>query len=161
MNGETVSNTIFEQDVVLMLVPLRWAQSVADHLGELRAGRPASLSQDDMTETAINVNKQGTWTEAMVDRLVPQITYKAAMALIDECAQHAGEWITKTDVETKLSITPYQLRNELGAFSKLTKKVFNMTTPIWPMEWRKTAGTYYYRMSPTIAAWWKAARQGS
>jgi hypothetical protein len=46
-------------DVVLMPVPLRWAQEVASYLTELREGRSHSNPLDEATETTVSVPGQG------------------------------------------------------------------------------------------------------
>ena len=48
------------------------------------------------------------------------------------------------DVEERLGISAIQLRNELAALSKLTKRLFGQAT--WPMQYKKEQGSYYYRM---------------
>ena len=61
-------------------------------------------------------------------------------------------------METQLGISAIQLRNELAALSKLTKRLFGRAT--WPIQWKKEQGTYYYRMDDTKARWWRDCREG-
>jgi hypothetical protein len=69
----------------------------------------------------------------------------------------AGTWFIKSDVEERLGISAIQLRNELSALSKLTKRLFGQT--IWPMEYKKEQGSYYYRMGDKVARWWHSSRR--
>ena len=69
-----------------------------------------------------------------------------------------NSWAIKLDVEAQLGISAIQLRNELAALSKLTKRLFGKIT--WPIQWKKEQGSFYYRMDDTIAGWWRGCRAG-
>ena len=58
-----------------------------------------------------------------------------------------------------MGITPVQLRNELGALSKATKRLFEGV--IWPMQYKKEQGSYYYRMDEPVAQWWRTIRRSA
>lgn len=145
-------------DTVLLPVPLRHAQRVVDFLAELGSGR-LDTHNASATEVFVAVPGQGEWTQRMVDQLVSDLPdYPGVIALFDRCAGRAPGWVLKTDIEAEQGIAPTQLRNELSALSKKTKKIFDRANPIWPVEWKKEKGAYYYRMDETVASWWVTAR---
>lgn len=61
------------------------------------------------------------WSPTMIGRVVDAVSYDAVLALLDRCASQPGQWIPKAEVEEVCGVSPIQLRNELGAFSKKTK----------------------------------------
>ena len=150
-------------DMVLLPVDVRLVNQVHDYLTALREGRSPQdneiASVDD--EDSVFVTDQGRWTQSMVERLAEATPYEAVLALLDRCAQTPGRWIPKSEVEEAEGVSPIQLRNELGAFSKTTKRVFGGNTPIWPMEWKKERGAYLYRFDETVAQWWNLARRSA
>jgi hypothetical protein len=159
--GQLMCAAGWSEDTLLMPVPLQYVQAMADYLGELKSGRPASSSPAGEASESVIVYGQGGWNQPMVDKVAEATTYAGVLALIDRCAAKPGGWIAKEEIESELGISPIQLRNELGAFSKLTKRLFDYRNPIWPIEWRKERGVYRYRMEPLVAKWWTAARQTS
>lgn len=147
-------------DTVLMPVPLRHAQRVADYLASLAAGRMEAHGPSS-ADVFVAVTGQGEWTQRMVEQLVNDLPdYPGVVALFDRCAERPATWVMKTDIENEQGIAPTQLRNELAALSKKTKKIFDRANPIWPVEWKKEKGGYYYRMDATLASWWSLARGG-
>jgi hypothetical protein len=156
--GDDMENQVWGADTVLMPVPLRLAPQVAEYLAGLSTGTvtraegaPTSGSTHSLT-----VPGQGEWTPAMIADLSDATPYAGVVALLDRCAQSPGRWILKADVEEALGISAVQLRNELGAFSKLTKRLFGRA--IWPMQYKKQQGSYYYRMDDPAARWWLESR---
>jgi hypothetical protein len=156
--GDDMENQVWGADTVLMPVPLRLAPQVAEYLAGLSTGTvtraegaPTSGSTHSLT-----VPGQGEWTPAMIADLSDATPYAGVVALLDRCAQSPGRWILKADVEEALGISAVQLRNELGAFSKLTKRLFGRA--IWPMQYKKQQGSYYYRMDDPAASWWLDSR---
>ena len=127
----------WQNDVVLMPVPLRFAQEVAEFAATLASGKGANFPDVDVNVSeAVVVPDQGSWTRDMVDSLVDAVTYGAVLALIDRCAHRPGQWTPKSEVEEAHGFSPIQLRNELGALSKKTIKLFGTAT--WPMEWGRS-----------------------
>ena len=100
---------------------------------------------------------QGQWTPGMVADLADGTPYNGVIALLDRCAESPGTWVIKSDVEERLGISAIQLRNELAALSKLTKRLFGQN--IWPMQYKKEQGSYYYRMDDPVAKWWLDSRR--
>jgi len=151
-----VNTDVWNSDTVLIPVPLKWAPQVVEHLAGLRAGRTASAAPS--VGDAVQVPGQGEWSQDMVRTLVESVPYAGVLALFDRCAQVSGTWVIKSEVEQAEGISAIQMRNELGALSKLTKRTFQTDKPNWPLEWKKERGSYYYRMDEKVAAWWTEAR---
>ena len=154
---------VWQDENVLLPVPLRHIVEVARYKAALLAGEGGqsagvgSVAGDG--EPTVAIEGQGVWSAGMMGRLADAVTYDAVLALLDHCASKPGQWIPKAEVEEVGGISPIQLRNELGAFSKKTKKLFGEA--IWPMEWKKERGAYYYRLNPLVAQWWADARAKS
>jgi hypothetical protein len=154
--GEGMEATDWEAGTVLMPVPLRYAPQVAEYVAGLKAGRTIPQPEPDAAE-AVTVPGQGEWNMGMISDLADNLPYTGVIALLDRCANSPGSWIIKSDVEDALEISAVQLRNELGALSKLTKRLFGRIT--WPMQYKKEQGSYYYRMDDTAARWWLESRR--
>lgn len=144
---------------VLLSVPVRLAEQVAQIVADLKAGR--SLTQLDTASDAsiVEVPRQGLWNRHKVEALEDAVEYKGVRALFGHCARTPGSWVAKHEVENDLGISAIQLRNELGALSKLTKRLFGDAT--WPIEWNKHQGIYRYRMDDQMAMWWLEAAEAS
>lgn len=150
----------WQEGTVLLPVPLKHAQEVARFAAALAAGQvelSESVGSEEPIDPTVTVEGQGPWSQDMVARLADSVTYGAVLALLDECANRPGQWVAKAEVEEAGGISAIQLRNELGALSKKTRKLFGTVT--WPMEWRKVRGTYSYRMDGVVAGWWTQARK--
>ena len=143
--------------MVLLPVPLKYAHHVAEYSAALTSGRPIAKPTGLVDQESVNVPEQGCWTQEMVERLADAVTYDGVLALLDNCASRPGQWVPKADVETAGGFSAIQLRNELGAFSKKTRKLFGLV--IWPVEWKKERGFYSYRLDPVVAHWWATARK--
>ncbi|SEB48298.1 hypothetical protein SAMN04489844_0243 [Nocardioides exalbidus] len=159
--------TTWTTDTVLLPVPLKLAHRVAAFLESLEGENETPAARGDVgtvsdadADATVLVPDQGLWTEGMVRQLADGLTYPGVTALLDRCAAEPDRWVVKSDVEQAGGISPIQLRNELGALSKLTKRLFGGAAT-WPMQWRKGKGKYYYRMPAAVAEWWLAARAGS
>ena len=138
-------------------VPVRFVEQVAAYVTELKAGRTVTAT-DDSVET-VAVPDQGEWTQKMTEQLAAEVTYEGVLALIDRCGEKPGVWVPKSEVEESIGMDPLRLRNQLGALSKTTKRLFGRVT--WPMQWKKDGDRYIYKMDPTIAKWWTEARKSA
>lgn len=148
--------TSWPADYVLLPVPLAHAARVAEFAAGLaNHGAAAAFDADEHT---VYVTNQGTWTRAELQLLHGQLHYAGVIALLDQCAA-TNDWVAKHEIETALGITAIQLRNELGAFSKLTRRLLGDVR--WPMEWRKVRGVFQYRMDPNVAAWWREMQEAT
>ena len=145
------------EPMVFIQVELSIAARAIELVEALRSGAaPAAWS----TASEDVVLCQGVqWSADKVAAVADATTYAGVLALLDTLAAQPGAWIPKGVVERARDIAPVQLRNELGAFSKMLQRLFD--SKAWPMEWRKASGSYSYRMAPEIASWWRAARSGA
>jgi hypothetical protein len=95
----------------------------------------------------------GDLTERMVEQLADELSYPGVAALSARCAGSPREWMVNSAIEDAEGISPIQLRNELGALSKLTRRLVGEVT--WPVQWKKEQGKYRYRMDAQVAQWWR------
>lgn len=145
---------LWNADTVLMPVPMHAVHEVAGLLADLKSGK-AVRAERPAREPAVAVPGQGDWTQTMVDSLADDLSYPGVSALFARCAGSPGEWVVKSVVEDAEGISPVQLRNELSALSKLTRRLFGKVT--WPLQYKKDQGKYYYRMDTQVAEWWLEA----
>lgn len=103
--------------------------------------------------------RQGSWTEAMLARFRREIyPYPSAVALLQFAAENAGTEVGYRDFIQQSSWTDVQVRSELGAISKIARKLFGKK--IWPIRTRQGSdGVMRYLMPEGIAEWWM--REGS
>jgi hypothetical protein len=156
-----MSEMVLVTHVVLMPVPLQFAPQVAEYVSGLIEGRTDALHTrvpGDVSPDGVSVPGQGQWTAKMLGELADGMPYTGVATLFDRCAETPNSWVIKSDVEKHLGISPIQLRNELAALSKLTKRLFGRAT--WPIQWKKERSSYYYRMDDTLARWWRDCREG-
>jgi hypothetical protein len=143
---------------VLMEVPLSLATRVADLLDEHEAvgERPHAVATDRCFVTG-----QGPWTSDEVELFAARVAargYDLIQALLAQTAASPDRWLVPDVGEVK---SPYHLRNQLSAMTKLIKKDFDGRA-YWPIQWRRTEdGTYNYCMPEQIAAWWPSIESGS
>lgn len=98
--------------------------------------------------------RQGSWTAAMVEQFGREIYhYPAAVGLLQYAADHAGQEVNYRDFIAQSSWTDTQVRSELGAISKVARKLFGKKT--WPVRTRQGSdGVMRYFMPEGIAEWW-------
>ena len=98
--------------------------------------------------------RQGSWTAEMLERFRREIyPYPAAVELLDFAAENSGVEITYRDFLQQSSRTDVQVRSELGATSKVARKLFGKK--VWPVRTRQGSdGVMRYFMPPGIAEWW-------
>jgi hypothetical protein len=145
-------------DVVLVPVPRA-------HLGAVYAALAAAMADDQApthtrrapaAQEVLVDERNGTWTEAMVHRLQANLEYPAARAVLDLCSERAPEEVTLQDVVERAGVKDTQIRAQLGAMTKLCKRLFQRNT--WPISVRWTGtGRANYSMRPEIAAWWSGS----
>lgn len=89
--------------------------------------------------------------------------YPAAVELLEFAAENAGLEVSYRDFLKQSSSTDVQIRTELGAISKVARKLFGKK--VWPVSTRQGSdGVMRYFMSEGIAEWWMrggSARTGS
>jgi hypothetical protein len=106
----------------------------------------------------VYVPNQGEWTRDMVARLKEAITYPAAVTLLDMAAEQPDEEIKFTEVVARSGVPARQVAAELGAMSKLSRKLFD-GRKIWPLRWWQDAtdNITRYVMQRRVAEWWLSA----
>ena len=111
--------------------------------------------------------RQGSWTAAMLEQFRREIyPYPAAVELMQFAAENAGLEVNFRDFLKQSSWTDTQVRSELGAISKVARKLFG--NKVWPVRTRQGSdGVMRYFMPKGIAEWWmkkgssSSARNGS
>lgn len=98
--------------------------------------------------------RQGSWTQTALEQFRREIyPYPAAVELLQFAAEHAGEEISYRDFLQQSSWTDVQVRSELGAISKVARKIFGKK--VWPVRTRQGSdGVMRYFMPQGIADWW-------
>ena len=153
--------TLTLENTVLVPVPVEIVQDIirirdAIVRGEVDAGRVLEPTRGDeepgFVEVPYGGNEPGAhkWNRQMVRELRDRLKYPLVKELMDRCAANPGTWVPKDQIDAMTAKGPAQLRNELGALSRLTKSLFGRG--VWPFEWR--SGPFYYRMDQQVARWW-------
>ena len=153
--------TLTAENTVLVPVPAEIVQDIirirdAIMRGEVDAARvlePVGGNEEPMfVEVPYGGKDQGAhkWTKQMVRELRDRMKYPLVKVLMDTCATSPGTWIPKGPIDDLTPKGPAQLRNELGALSRLTKSLFGRAT--WPFEYR--VGPFCYQMDQQVARWW-------
>lgn len=98
--------------------------------------------------------QQGTWTPSMLNQLRLEIyPYPAAVELLQFAAENAGQEVTYRDFLLRSDLSDTQVRAELGAMSKVARRLFGKKT--WPIRTRQASdGVMRYLMPEGIAEWW-------
>lgn len=111
---------------------------------------------EDAEEDRTEVNGE-VWTRSQVQGIAEDLPYPTLARFLDHLAAYPGVWQVKRQIEAQLGLDAVQLRNELGA---LTKVYLSATGHAhWPFDFRKTNGLFSYRMSDPVSGWWRQARQ--
>lgn len=108
--------------------------------------------------------RQGPWTATMLEQFRREIQpYPAAVELLGFAAENAGLEVSYRDFLKQSSSTDVQIRTELGAISKVARKLFGKK--VWPVRTRQGSdGVMRYFMPEGIAEWWMrggSARTGN
>ena len=98
--------------------------------------------------------RQGSWTASMVEQFRREIyPYSAAVELLQYAAENAGSEVAYRKFLQQSSRTDVQVRSELGAISKVARKLFG--AKVWPVRTRQGSdGIMRYFMPEGIAEWW-------
>jgi hypothetical protein len=146
-------------DVVLVPVPRKYLGAVYAALGAAMTSddeEPVSASGSAPADEVLVDQRSGKWTEEMAHRLHANlVVYPAAKALLDLCAQRAPEEVTLEQVAEECDTRDTQIRAELGAMTKMVKRMFGRKT--WPVSVRWSGGVANYSMKPKVAEWWASA----
>ena len=116
----------------------------------------AILNGGKSTEATVAVPNNGYWSRDMVHRLkleAKQLGYDGALAAGDIAAKYAGTTVSLEKVAMDGHIAKDRIGPDLGAMSKLSRRLFK-GAKVWPfVPISKGTGTYYL-MQPDIAVWW-------
>ena len=98
--------------------------------------------------------RQGAWTSAMIEQFRREIyPYPAAVELLQFAAERAGMEVSYRDFLQRSTWSDTQVRSELGAISKVARKIFGKK--IWPIRTRQGSdGVMRYLMPQGIGEWW-------
>lgn len=107
-------------------------------------------------EEAVDVPRQARWTRRMIEQLKKAVTrYPGAFAVLDAAAALPDEPVRLDTVAQDSGIPVRQIAAELGAMSKLARRLFG-GRKIWPMEvWQGPDNISRYRMPRRVAEWWR------
>src|SRR5512132_3220081 len=104
---------------------------------------------------ALTTRPSGYWTRGKIELLYAELTYPGARALLDEAAHRAPRSVLLREVSERTGNRAKQISSELGAMTKLCKRLFGRDA--WPVTVRSTADGASYQMDPEIAQWWRQA----
>lgn len=153
-----------DDDVVMVPVPRSKLGAVYMALGAAytAVAHPATEhGSASRAEEAVEVYGQGPWTASEVNRLEHELrAVPAIRALLTRLAKQAPREMTFNEAVDETNIASNLLRARLGSLSKISKRLFGVTT--WPMSVRYVeSGGAIYSMDPKIAEWWLEAASRS
>lgn len=96
------------------------------------------------------------WTADELTRLLDESDNVTVAAMVDLCAERAGECVSLSDLEDRAGRTLAQARADLAQLTGIAKRVFGRQN--WPVEvvWGGAGdGRASYRMNPTLANEWR------
>lgn len=110
--------------------------------------------RDDSLDSVYIDYRQGSWTESMLEQFRREIyPYPAAVELLEFAAMNAGTEVNYREFLQQSSWSDTQVRSELGAISKVARKLFG--NKVWPVRTRQGSdGAMRYFMPEGIADWW-------
>lgn len=111
--------------------------------------------QDREDDDSVYIDyRQGSWSAAMLTQFRREIyPYPAAVGLLQFAAENAGREVNYRDFIEQSSWSDVQVRSELGAISKVARKLFG--NKVWPVRTRQGSdGVMRYFMPTGIAEWW-------
>lgn len=114
---------------------------------------PYVQDRDDDDSVYIDY-RQGSWSAAMLAQFRREIyPYPAAVELLQFAAENAGREVNYRDFIEQSTWSDVQVRSELGAISKVARKLFG--NKVWPVRTRQGSdGVMRYFMPAGIAEWW-------
>lgn len=148
---------IYTNETIMVEAPLGAVRAMLEARDRWLRGEVV-VDEDSQPERGATV-KGEWWPESHIHRLRDQLPYDGVRTLLSLCSERSGEWIEKSEADAAAGVTPKQLASELGALSKFTLREFGAAKDgkaKWPMEWRKVADKFSYRMSADFAELWKS-----
>jgi len=132
----------------------------------------SKMSQEAAPDTATPVSKEDTkpiegliMSDSVVqyarhdfEIIRDRMASATVMSLLDLTAATPGKEIALSQVIKESGQTRYQVRAQLGGFSKLIIRLLKRKN--WPVShhWNTDESQYYYSMSPQNAALWHSVR---
>jgi TIR domain len=104
---------------------------------------------------ALSTRPSAYRTRGKIELLHAELAYPGARALLDEAAHRAPRSVLLREVSERTGSRTEQISAELGAMTKLCKRLFGRDA--WPVTVRSTADGASYQMDPEIAQWWRQA----
>lgn len=138
----------YEDEIVMVPVPKK-------HLGVVYRAL-AQIPEKQPIKSAWRSGDPAAWPEDKIATLKRELKYPGARAAIELSAERAPEPISIRAVETTSGRTQKEVSADLGALTKLLKKLFQ--SDVWPMRAEWAAGgenAMYYVMDPEVARLWK------
>ena len=110
--------------------------------------------QEHLADSIYIDYRQGSWTLSMIEQFRREIyPYPSAVELLQFAAENAGREVNYRDFLQQSSWSDTQVRSELGAISKVARKLFGKK--VWPVRTRQGSdGVMRYRMPEGIGEWW-------
>lgn len=134
-------------------------QAASVHVLLAQGKAPAmAASVSALFEETAEVEGNGLWTRAMVERLSEALASPVVRVALDTIAADAPDVVPYSKILEATGADRHVLRAELGSLTRLTDRLFNR--PVWPMTKRQRMHGLPgmgYRMPRTVAAWWSAA----
>lgn len=126
----------------------------------LRA-RLKALRDDIEGADAINIPRQGRWTETMFVQLWERVSHlEGVRTLFELTGSQPGSAITFTDLINASGLDEQQQRNEHARMSRISAELFG--SKVWPIEnWQGQPTTrggreeMRYRMPMAAGRWWR------
>ena len=114
-----------------------------------------SRSVSDAAIRALSAERGTRWTRSQIALLEAELVYPGVRALLDLAAQRAPRSVALSEVAEQTGSRPAQISAELGAMTRLCKRLFGRDA--WPMSFRSSPKGALYRMDPEVADWWRQA----
>ena len=149
------------EDVVMVPVPKQHLGAVYAVLSRAMAGETgtdadAVTVRGDGAE-AMTYRGEGQWTRAKIVRLEAEVSHPGTRTLLTMAAERAPRQVGFSEAAQRAHLEDKQLRGELGALTKIVKRIFNGERS-WPVSVRYgDQGEACYSMDPEIASWWLEA----
>lgn len=141
-------------EIVNVPVPRAHLGVVYAALGAAMAGEVEASTEGKASTGVLIDDGNGIWTEEMMRRLQANLHYPGPKALLGLCAERTPEEVMLDEVAQQAGVEVTQIRAELGAMTKLCKRLFGRKT--WPISVRWTPTGYgIYSMKREVAAWWE------
>lgn len=155
--AQVTTNVTYDPDTHEFFV-LEKDQAASVHALLAQAKAPAlAASVSALFEETAEVEGNGMWTRAMVERLHDALASPVVRVALDTIAAAAPEVVPYSAILKATGVDSHALRAELGSLTRLSDRLFNR--PVWPMTKRQRmhgVPGMGYRMPRPVAAWWLA-----